>query len=145
MATGGAAAVNPIRSKTQEIMSILFDKKEIIGDGDYLKCSDLLKQIHDESHNLPFRIRITPNPTMTELERELRLRSRVLEERENTMTLIRELMVLTNRAVRRRESTISVNAIVSLIRIATRQDDSDSSDSDSDSDSDDNETDVETT
>lgn len=149
MSTGGSAPTsnvdsNPIRNKTQEIMSILFDKKEIMGDGDYLKCSDLLKEIHDESSNRAIRIRITPEQSMVELEREMRLRTQVLEERENMVALIRELMTLTNRAVRHRQSTIPVNALVALIRNATHQSDDEETDSDSDSDSDD-ETDVEAT
>lgn len=32
----------------QEIMEILFDKKEEIGDGNYLRCCDILKNIHKE-------------------------------------------------------------------------------------------------
>lgn len=32
----------------QQVMEILFDKKEELGDGDFLRCCDLLKNIHNK-------------------------------------------------------------------------------------------------
>lgn len=131
------ANANPIRDKTQEIMSILFEKKEVIGDGDYLQCSNLLKEIHDESSSSnPRSISIRVVPSRTELDRELRLRNQVLEERENMMDLVRELLMLTDGAVRRRQTTVSLADLVAAIRNATDPSDDDESDSDSDSETD---------
>ena len=131
------ANANPIRDKTQEIMSILFEKKEVIGDGDYLHCSNLLKEIHDESSSSnPRSISIRVVPSRTELDRELRLRNQVLEERENMMDLVRELLMLTDGAVRRRQTTVSLADLVAAIRNATDPSDDDESDSDSDSETD---------
>lgn len=51
----------------QEMMAILFDKKEEIGDGNYLRCCDILKDMHTQ---------ITPQPDSEVVER---LRAEIVE------------------------------------------------------------------
>lgn len=125
---------------TQEIMAILFEKKEIMGDGDYIHCCDLLKKIHDqgrdrESERVRITIRNNNDPqSFVSMGRELRLRNQLLEEQEKFIQFTQGIMQVLNTAVSRRRTRVDIQSIMNIVRDFTDNDDSDT-DTESDDES----------
>jgi hypothetical protein len=134
-----------IRQMTHNLMEILFEKKDVLGDGDYLNCSNLLKTIHDESRrqeSRTMRITIQQNESLLPISRELQLRRELIEKQEKLFVTTRTLMYLVDVATRRRENSVPVQRLLQVIRDLTDDNSTDDESSSSD-DSDEEENDAE--
>ena len=111
----------PVREMTREIMEILFDKKESLGDNNYVRCSDLLQNIHNHS----FMDRKSMTMISTLCEQEIRLREQLMDEKQKFIDVINDLLKMVGHSARNGTMKIQSADLMELIREHTDDHDED--------------------